>query len=78
MFNLIWRHCQRRGLLVDGVTGQSRRDVDHRYLAGLLGYLAAMLLALLQLWLALLVTALLALVFLLGPPPRASHDSARN
>ena len=71
-FNLIWRHTVRRGLLVEGVDPEFRHDVDIRYLAGLGGYLAATLLALIQPWLTLAVTALLALLFLLGPSPRAT------
>ncbi len=61
-----------RQLLIDGVSPAFRRDVDLRYLAGLAGYLAATLLALIQPWLTLAVTALLALLFLLGPSPRAA------
>jgi len=71
-FNLIWRLTGRRYLLVDGVDPAFRRDVDIRYLAGLAGYLAATLLAFVQPWLTLAVTALLALLFLLGPSPRTA------
>ncbi len=71
-FNLIWRHTVRAGLLADGVDPGFRRDVDIRYLTGLAGYLAATLLALIQPWLTLAATALLALLFLLGPSPRAA------
>ncbi len=74
-FNLIWRHTVRSGLLVDGIDPRFRRDVDIRYLIGLGGYLAATLLAFIQPWLTLAATALLALLFLLGPSPRpASPD----
>lgn len=69
-FNLIWRHVVRRGLLIDGVRAEFRRDVDIRYLAGLGGYLVATLLAFVQPWLTLATTVVLALVFLLGPSPR--------
>lgn len=71
-FNLIWRHIVRRGLLIHGVDAGFRRDVDVRYLAGLGAYLAATLLALVQSWLTLVVTALIAVVFLLGPSPRSA------
>lgn len=71
-FNLIWRHAVRAGLLADAVDPGFRRDVDIRYLAGLGGYLAATLLAFIQPWLTLAVTALLALLFLLGPSPKAT------
>lgn len=74
-FNLIWRQCVRRGLLVDGVDARFRRDVDIRYLAGLAGYLAATLLAFVQPWLTLVATAVLALVFLLGPSPRPAFPT---
>jgi len=73
-FKLIWRHSIRRDLLVDGVDPEFRRDVDIRYLAGLGGYLIATLLAFVQPWLTLAVTALLAVVFLLGPSPRAASS----
>lgn len=75
-FNLIWYYSRRRGLLSDGISAQFRRDVDTRYLAGLAGYLAATLLALLAPWLTLVVTAVLALVFLLGPSPRPAFPAA--
>ncbi len=74
-FNLIWRHTMRRGLLADGVDPEFRRDVDIRYLIGLGGYLAATLLALVEPWLTLAVTALLALLFLLGPSPRTASPN---
>jgi uncharacterized membrane protein len=72
-FNLIWRHSSRR-LLAPGVSDAFRRDVGIRYVAGLAGYLAVTLLALVQPRLALAATALLALVFILGPSPRPAHD----
>ncbi|HEY2698699.1 MAG TPA: TMEM175 family protein [Pseudonocardiaceae bacterium] len=70
-FNLIWRYAGRRGLLADAVSPEFCRDVDIRYLAGLCGYIFAAALAFVLPWLTLAVTALLALVFLLGPSPRA-------
>ena len=70
-FNLIWRHAGRR-LLAPGVSDTFRRDVTNRYLIGLVGYLGATLLALVQPWLTLAATALLALMFILGPSPRAA------
>lgn len=71
-FNLIWRHAGRRRLLLDDVSPDFRRDVDRRYLLGLGGYVAATLLALVHPRLTLAVTAVLALVFLLGPSPRSA------
>ncbi len=66
----------RCGLLVDDVDPEFRRDLDIRYLVHLGGYLRATLLTFVQPWLtvavAVAVTALLALLFLLGPAPRAS------
>jgi uncharacterized membrane protein len=72
-FNLIWWHASRR-LLTAGVSEAFRRDVSIRYLVGLVAYLATTLLALVQPWLTLAATALLALVFLLGPSPRSAWD----
>lgn len=71
-FNLIWRHLTRAQLLVPGVSEAFRRDVDIRYLAGLAAYTAATLLALVSPLLALVVTVILALVFVLGPSPRSA------
>ncbi|HEV3358479.1 MAG TPA: TMEM175 family protein [Pseudonocardiaceae bacterium] len=71
-FNLIWRYARRRGLLTDSVSPEFCRDVDVRYLAGLCGYVFATALAFVLPWLTLLVTAVLALLFLLGPSPRAA------
>jgi len=48
VFNLIWRHTIRRGLLIDGVDPAFRRHVDIRYRAGLGGYVTATLLALIH------------------------------
>ncbi|MGH3766119.1 MAG: hypothetical protein ACRDS0_24625 [Pseudonocardiaceae bacterium] len=50
-------------------------DVDIRYLAGLIGYLAATLLALIAPWITLVGSAILALVFLLGPSPRPAFPA---
>ncbi|MGH3426033.1 MAG: TMEM175 family protein [Mycobacteriales bacterium] len=74
-FNHIWYYSQRRGLLFDGISAEFQRDVDLRYLAGLVGYVAATLLALVTPWLTLLLTAVLALVFLLGPSPRPAFPT---
>lgn len=71
-FNLIWRYAGRRGLVSDAVSPEFCRDVDVRYLAGLCGYVFAAALAFVLPWLTLAVTAVLALVFLLGPSPRAT------
>ena len=71
-FNLIWRYAGRSGLLADAVSPEFCRDVDIRYLAGLCGYVVATALSLVLPWLTLALTALLALVFLLGPSPRAA------
>jgi uncharacterized membrane protein len=72
MFNLTWRLISRSGLLAEDVSPEFRRDVDIRYNLGLAGYVAATLLALVQPWITLAVTLLLALFFLLGPSPRAA------
>ena len=72
-FNLIWWHARRR-LLTASVNHPFRRDVSIRYLTGLAGYLAATLLALVQPWLTLAATALLALLFILGPSPHPASD----
>ena len=69
-FNLIWYYSRRRRLLRDGISTEFRRDVDIRYLAGLIGYGVATLLALIAPWTTLIVSVVLALVFLLGPSPR--------
>jgi uncharacterized membrane protein len=70
-FNLIWRRVVRRGLLVDGVRPAFIRDVDVRYLGGLAAYAAATLVAFASPLAAVLLTVALALMFLLGPSPRA-------
>jgi len=69
-YNLIWRHVVRGGLLVDGVSRAFVRDVDVRYLAGLCSYAAATAVAVRSPLTAVLLTVLLALVFVLGPSPR--------
>lgn len=74
VFNLIWRVAVWRGLLIGNVSAEFVRDVDIRYLLGLGGYLLATLAALVAPWLALLLTALLALGFMLGPSPRAASS----
>jgi hypothetical protein len=74
-FNLIWYYSRQRGLLLNGISAEYRRDVDTRYLAGLVGYLAATLLALIAPWLTLVLTAVLALVFLLRPSPRPAFPA---
>jgi uncharacterized membrane protein len=71
-FNLIWRRVSRRGLMVPGVSAAFVRDVDIRYLAGLIGYAIATALALVASWLTIVLTVLLALVFVLGPSPRSA------
>lgn len=74
-FNLIWRHLTRAQLLIPGVSAAFKRDVDIRYLAGFGAYTAATLLALLSPLLALVLTVLLALVFVFGPSPRSAFPS---
>jgi uncharacterized membrane protein len=69
-FNLIWRRVVRAGLLVEGVQPAFIRDVDVRYLIGLIAYAAATLVALVSPLTAVLLTVALALMFLLGPSPR--------
>jgi hypothetical protein len=49
-FNLIWYYGRRRGLRRDGLGKEFRRDVDIGYLAGLIGYGVATLLALIAAW----------------------------
>jgi hypothetical protein len=71
-FNLIWRLVSRTGLLAENVDPYFRHDVDIRYNAGLTAYVVATLLAFVQPWLTLALTAVLALFFLLGPSPRAA------
>jgi len=76
-FNLIWLRVVRGGLLVDGVHPEFVRDVTVRYLAGLVAYAVATLVAFVSPLTAVLLTVALALMFLLGPSPRSglSHDA---
>ncbi|WP_163508482.1 TMEM175 family protein [Fodinicola acaciae] len=69
-FNLVWQRASRSGLLVSGISHEFRRDVSRRYLLGLVGYAVATAAALIQPWLTLALSVLLALVFVLGPSPR--------
>jgi uncharacterized membrane protein len=73
-FNLIWQRAVRRNLLIGKVNAQFRRDIDIRYVAGLIGYVIATLLAFVAPWLTVAVSAALALLFLLGPSPRSLVD----
>jgi uncharacterized membrane protein len=70
-FNLVWHRAVRAGLLVDGVQPAFVRDVNIRYLLGLIAYAAATLIAFVSPLATVLVTVVLALVFLLGPSPRS-------
>ncbi|MEP7055912.1 MAG: TMEM175 family protein [Actinomycetota bacterium] len=72
-FNLIWRHLCRRHLLLTGMNPEFRHDVNVRYNFGLAAYIAATFLALVQPWLTLVLTAALALFFLLGPSPKSAE-----
>ncbi len=75
-YNLIWRHVVGSGLLVEGVSAAFVRDVDIRYLLGLAAYAAATLLAIVSPLLAIVLTVVLALMFVLGPSPRPAFDPA--
>jgi hypothetical protein len=69
----------RAGLLVDGLAPEFVRDVTIRYLLGMVGYVAATLLALVLPLLTVLVSVALALMFALGPslrPAFAPSDEA--
>jgi len=70
-FNLIWWRAVHANLLVEGVQPEFVRDVTIRYLLGLIAYAAATLIAFISPLAAVLVTVALALVFLLGPSPKA-------
>lgn len=61
-FNLIWRRVTRGGLLVEGVSAEFVRDVDVRYLLGLVAYGTASLLALVLPVAAIVLTVVLALM----------------
>jgi TMEM175 potassium channel family protein len=71
-FNLIWHRAVSAHLLVDGVRPAFIRDVNIRYLLGLIAYAAATLLAFVSPLATVLTTVVLALVFLLGPSPRSA------
>jgi uncharacterized membrane protein len=70
-FNLIWWHARQANLLVDGVQPAFVRDVTIRYVLGLVSYGAATLIAFVSPRATVVVTVVLALVFLLGPSPRS-------
>jgi uncharacterized membrane protein len=76
-FNLIWRRAVQANLLLDGVSPEFVHDVDVRYLLGLIAYALATLIAFVAPLAAVLVTVVLALVFLLGPSPRSglNHEA---
>jgi uncharacterized membrane protein len=76
MFNAIWWRLVKAGLLRGEIDAAFARDVGIRYVAGFFGYLVATLLALIAPWLTLLATALLALVFVLGPSPKPATAAA--
>jgi TMEM175 potassium channel family protein len=71
-FNLIWHRAVRAHLLVDGVQPAFIRDVNIRYLVGLIAYAAATLVAFVSPLATVVMTVVLALVFLLGPSPRSA------
>ncbi len=77
-FNLIWWRVRRGGLLVDGVSPAFVRDVDVRYLLGLATYAVATAVAFVSPRATILLTVGLALMFLLGPSPRAALAGARD
>jgi hypothetical protein len=70
-FNLVWHRAVQASLLVEGVEPAFVRDVNIRYLLGLVAYAAATLLAFVSPVATVLLTVALALVFLLGPSPRS-------
>ena len=83
-FNLIWFHAVRAGLLAGGLTPGFIRDVNVRYLLGLVAYAAATVLALILPLLTVIVSVLLALIFALGPSvrpalaPTAADDAGQD
>lgn len=77
VFNLIWRHVVRGGLLVDGVHPAFVRDVDVRFLVGLAAYAAATAVAVISTTTAVVLTVALALMFALGPSPRSAAPQPR-
>jgi hypothetical protein len=52
------------------------RDVDVRYLMGLIDFSLAMALAIARALASIVLTVVLALIFVLGPSPRNAHDPA--
>jgi len=70
-FNLVWHRAVRANLLVEGVQPAFIRDVNVRYLLGLVAYAGATLIAFASPVATVLLTVALALVFLLGPSPRS-------
>lgn len=76
MFNAIWWRAERASLLRDEIDKAFRRDVGIRYVVGFFGYLVATLLCLIVPWVTLLASALLALVFVLGPSPKPATTVA--
>jgi uncharacterized membrane protein len=77
-FNLIWHRGVGAHLLVDGVRPAFIRDVNIRYLLGLIAYAAATLIAFVSPLATVLMTVALALVFLLGPSPRSARGQDRS
>lgn len=73
-FNVIWHYASRSRLLRNGISAQFIRDVNLRYRWGLAVYAMSTLLAFVYSWLTLIVSAVLALFFLLGPSPRPAFD----
>ncbi len=72
MFNVVWHYADRRKLLHPEVSPLFHRDVTIRFRAGLASYVLAALVALLLPRLTLVLSVILALVFLLGPSPRGA------
>ena len=77
-FNLIWWRAVQANLLIDGVQSAFVRDVSVRYLLGMIAYGAATLIAFISPRTAVLVTVVLALIFLLGPSPRSGLAEDRS
>jgi len=75
-FNLIWRHVVRGGLLTEGVSAAFVRDVDIRYVLGLVAYTAATALAFVAPLPAVILTVVLAVMFVLGPSPRPAFPAS--
>jgi uncharacterized membrane protein len=73
-FNVIWHYASHNGLLRAGISAEFIRDVTRRYRWGLTVYAISTLLALINPWLTLIASAVLALFFLLGPSPRPAFD----